>query len=161
MKTAFSICLGLLLIGISSCKKDVEIVPQAFSLQGTWRINVCSLDSRGKLYQSPFNLIYMQFYGDSVTQFSSNGERRRRYGKFIISDKDSSVALDRVDLKNEVILGKNLQCYFTKETYFYNDGKQITLQKLAQRGDILHVVNRDSIFAFSYCCTAMFSMVRE
>ena len=91
MKIAFFIFLGLFLISISACKKDAEIVPQAFTLQGTWQINTYSLDSRGNLYTSPFNIFYMQFYGDSVKQFKLTGDKSCNYGRYIIIDKDTQL----------------------------------------------------------------------
>lgn len=139
MKIAFFIYLGLFLISFSACKKDAEIIPQVFSLQGTWRINVCYLDSRGNLYASPFNIFYMQFYGDSIKQFKLKEDQRSSFGKFIVNDTDTSIALDIVGLENEVVSGKNLKCFFTKETYYNTDGNYTTLQKLAHRGDVLNL----------------------
>jgi hypothetical protein len=100
MKIAFFIFLGLFLISISACKKDAEIVPQAFTLQGTWKINTYSLDSRGNLYASPFNIFYMQFNGDSVKQFKLKEDQRSHFGKYIINDKDTTAELDIEGLEN-------------------------------------------------------------
>jgi hypothetical protein len=161
MKIAFFIFLGLFLISISACKKDAEIVPQVFTLQGTWKINTYSLDSRGNLYASPFNIFYMQFYGDSVKQFKLTEDQRSHFGKYIINDKNTTAELDIEGLENEVVSGKNLKCFFTKETYYNTDGNHTTLQKLSHRGDVLNIVNRDSIFAYSYCCRGIFSMIRQ
>jgi hypothetical protein len=160
MKFTILCAIVLFLFSISACKKETETAPEKFSLQGTWRVNSYSVNVQGNLSTSPSNLFYMKFYGDSVSQYQTSGNKFTSYGTYTLSEKDTNAMYNLIPGKNQSISGKNLTCAFTKETFYTNDGELIVIPKLSHRGEIAHIVNNDSIFLFSYCCNGLLSFNR-
>jgi hypothetical protein len=152
--------IALFLFTISACKKDTETSPEVFSLQGTWRVNSYSVNVQGNLSTSPTNLFYMKFYGDSVCQYQTSGNKFTSYGIYNLSEKDTTASYNLIPGKSHSITGKKLHCSFTKETFYANDGEFIVIPKLSHRGEIANIVTNDSIFLYSYCCNGILSFNR-
>jgi hypothetical protein len=102
----------------------------------------------------------MKFYGDSVSQYQTSGNKFTSYGINNLSEKDSIVSYNLIPCKSQSINGIKLHYSFTKETFYSNDGKFIVIPKLSHRGEIANIATNDSIFLYSYCCNGLLSFNR-
>lgn len=159
-KYTLSILVLVILTANFSCKKTEESIQKPFSLDGIWQMNGYFLDSTGKLFYAHTAAQFMRFYADSVNHNLNNSLQTNLLGKYKLHAEDTSID---VEISNGVfspIVGKKFQVNFTKETYYTSDSNYISVNRTSHREDVLNIVNRDSIFGYSYCCRSFFSLIK-